>query len=140
MANSIDQVLDLIGNMISFSNRFVNALVTAIVFAVIFGTLSFMAAKEGMIAIMTAGAYGAVQASSYNTRPLIAEVLVNLGDLFARKGCHRRALQVDLRLAQLRPRNATVFYNLACSHTLLSHMTEALAALDDRDELRRFEQ
>jgi diaminopimelate decarboxylase len=32
-----------------------------------------------LIATMTAGAYGAVQASSYNTRPLIAEVLVKDG-------------------------------------------------------------
>ncbi len=32
-------VVDLIGNMLTFSNRFVNALVTAIVFAVIFGAL-----------------------------------------------------------------------------------------------------
>jgi len=32
-----------------------------------------------LIATMTAGAYGAVQASSYNTRPLIAEVLVKGG-------------------------------------------------------------
>jgi hypothetical protein len=30
-------IVDLIGNMLSFSNRFLNALVTAIVFAVIFG-------------------------------------------------------------------------------------------------------
>jgi tetratricopeptide (TPR) repeat protein len=62
--------------------------------------------------------------------PNYAEVLANLGDLFARKGCHRRALQVDLRLAQLRPRNSTVHYNLACSHAVLNHMTEAVAALD----------
>ena len=32
-------VLDLIGNMLSFSNRFVNALVTALLFTVIFGGL-----------------------------------------------------------------------------------------------------
>lgn len=32
-------VLDLIGNMLSFSNRFVNALVTALIFAVLFGAL-----------------------------------------------------------------------------------------------------
>lgn len=62
--------------------------------------------------------------------PSYAEVLINLGDLFARKGCHRRALQVDLRLAQLCPRSATVFYNLACSHALLTHMSEALSALE----------
>ena len=32
-------ILDLIGNMISFSNRFLNALTTAVVFAVVFGGL-----------------------------------------------------------------------------------------------------
>lgn len=31
--------LDLIGNMLSFSNRFVNALTTALIFAVLFGSL-----------------------------------------------------------------------------------------------------
>lgn len=35
-----------------------------------------------MIAIMSAGAYGAVQASTYNTRPLVPEILVK-GDEFA---------------------------------------------------------
>jgi hypothetical protein len=34
-------ILDLIGNMISFSNRFMNALATAIVFAVVFGGLLY---------------------------------------------------------------------------------------------------
>ncbi|MDR3498043.1 MAG: diaminopimelate decarboxylase [Parvibaculum sp.] len=39
--------------------------------------------KSGdLIAIMSAGAYGAVQASTYNTRPLVPEVLVN-GATFA---------------------------------------------------------
>jgi diaminopimelate decarboxylase len=33
-----------------------------------------------LLAIMTAGAYGAVQASTYNTRPLVPEVLVKGGD------------------------------------------------------------
>lgn len=34
--------------------------------------------KDGdLLAIMTAGAYGAVQAGTYNTRPLVPEVLVN---------------------------------------------------------------
>jgi diaminopimelate decarboxylase len=32
-----------------------------------------------LLAVMTAGAYGAVQAGTYNTRPLIAEVLVKKG-------------------------------------------------------------
>lgn len=41
-------VVDLIGNVLSFSNRFVNALVTAIVFAAIFGGLTFVAKREGV--------------------------------------------------------------------------------------------
>ena len=36
-------------------------------------------AEGDLLATMTAGAYGAVQASTYNTRPLIAEVLVRGG-------------------------------------------------------------
>lgn len=39
IAAAVVFVLDLIGNMISFSNRVVNALTTALVFAVLFGTL-----------------------------------------------------------------------------------------------------
>jgi diaminopimelate decarboxylase len=35
-----------------------------------------------LLAIMTAGAYGAVQAGTYNTRPLVPEVLVK-GDQYA---------------------------------------------------------
>ncbi len=35
------------------------------------------AKADDLVAIMSAGAYGAVQASEYNTRPLIPEVLVN---------------------------------------------------------------
>ena len=33
--------------------------------------------SDDLVAIMTAGAYGAVQASNYNTRPLLPEILVN---------------------------------------------------------------
>jgi tetratricopeptide (TPR) repeat protein len=61
--------------------------------------------------------------------PNYVEVLTNLGDLFARKGCHRRALLVDLRLVQLQPKNAMAMYNLACSHALLRQKTQALEAL-----------
>jgi diaminopimelate decarboxylase len=38
--------------------------------------------SSDLVALMTAGAYGAVQAGTYNTRPLIPEVLVN-GDQWA---------------------------------------------------------
>lgn len=39
-------------------------------------------AAGDLLAVFSAGAYGAVQASTYNTRRLIPEVLVN-GDRFA---------------------------------------------------------
>ncbi|MGE5388514.1 MAG: diaminopimelate decarboxylase, partial [Hyphomicrobiales bacterium] len=35
-----------------------------------------------LLAVLTSGAYGAVQAGTYNTRPLIPELLVD-GDRFA---------------------------------------------------------
>ncbi len=61
--------------------------------------------------------------------PNYVEVLVNLGGLFTQKGCHRRALQVDLRLARLRPKDPEVFYNLACSYAVLEQKAEAIEAL-----------
>ncbi len=39
IAAAVVFVLDLIGNMLSFSSRFMNALVTALVFAILFGAL-----------------------------------------------------------------------------------------------------
>ena len=47
IAAAVVFVVDLIGNMLSFSNRLVNALVTALVFAVIFGTLFGLAFRDG---------------------------------------------------------------------------------------------
>jgi diaminopimelate decarboxylase len=52
-----------------------------------------------LLAIMTAGAYGAVQSSSYNTRALVPEVLVN-DDQFA---VVRPRLEVDALIALDRP-------------------------------------
>lgn len=40
IASIVVFVVDLVGNILSFSNRIVNALVTAIIFGVIFGLLS----------------------------------------------------------------------------------------------------
>jgi tetratricopeptide (TPR) repeat protein len=61
--------------------------------------------------------------------PGYVEVLCNLGELFSIKGWSRRALQVDKRLAQLRPRDPLVLYNLACSYALLQRADEAVATL-----------
>ena len=45
--------------------------------------------KEGdLVALMTAGAYGATLSSQYNSRPLVAEALVR-GDAWARRCADR---------------------------------------------------
>lgn len=64
-----------------------------------------------------------------NRDPNYVEVLVNLGELFSKKKCHKRALQVDLRLADLKPNDSTVQYNLCCSYAVLNQPVDALAAL-----------
>jgi len=50
---------------------------------------------DDLLAIMTAGAYGAVQSSTYNTRPLVPEVLVK-GDQYA---IVRARIDVDALIA-----------------------------------------
>ena len=52
-----------------------------------------------LLAIMTAGAYGAVQSGSYNTRALVPEVLVK-GDQYA---VVRPRVDVDELIAMDRP-------------------------------------
>ena len=47
IASGVVFVVDLIGNVLSFSSRVVNALVTAVVFALIFGSLTYLAYKDG---------------------------------------------------------------------------------------------
>lgn len=61
--------------------------------------------------------------------PNYVEVLIQLSELFSRKGCHRRALLVDQRLARLRPDDPMIAYNLACSYAVLKCANEALEAL-----------
>ena len=61
--------------------------------------------------------------------PNYTDVLLQLGELFSRKRWHRRALQVDQRLAQLHPRDPFVLYNLGCSYAVLNRSSEAIAAL-----------
>jgi diaminopimelate decarboxylase len=52
-----------------------------------------------LLAIMTAGAYGAVQSGTYNTRPLVPEILVK-DDQFA---VVRPRLDVDALIAMDKP-------------------------------------
>lgn len=61
--------------------------------------------------------------------PNYVDVLRCQGELLTRKGEHDRALEVDRRLAQLRPDDALVHYNLACSLTLVGRRADAVDAL-----------
>lgn len=62
--------------------------------------------------------------------PDFIEALQILGDAYTKTGQWDKGLQVDERLARLCPDNALVFYNLACSYSLLKQLDAAFAALD----------
>jgi tetratricopeptide (TPR) repeat protein len=61
--------------------------------------------------------------------PAYIEALQVLGDAYTKTGQWEKGLHVDKRLARLCPDNPLVFYNLACSYSLLSQVDEAFAAL-----------
>lgn len=61
--------------------------------------------------------------------PDFVEALMCLGDLYTKEGLFEKGLKIDQRLSRLRPEDATVFYNLACSYSLLEHIASADAAL-----------
>ena len=62
--------------------------------------------------------------------PEYVDALQLLGDDYTRRGKFQAGLDVDTRLAQLRPDDPLVYYNLACSYSLTSQIDAAVAALD----------
>ena len=58
-----------------------------------------------------------------------------LGQALTRGGRHQEALQADLRLTSLCPRDPVSFYNLACSYSSLSNLDAAFEALSRAFEL-----
>lgn len=61
--------------------------------------------------------------------PNFVEALVALGDLYTKAGMYQEGLAVDERLAQLRPDDPVVLYNLACSYSLLNDIDKAFRAV-----------
>lgn len=61
--------------------------------------------------------------------PSYVDVLRCQGELLSHKGQHERALEIDRRLAELRPDDCIVRYNLACSLANCQHKREAIAEL-----------
>ncbi len=61
--------------------------------------------------------------------PDFIEALQILGDAYTKTGQWEKGLNIDKRLARLCPDNPLVFYNLACSYSMLGKLDEAFAAL-----------
>jgi len=61
--------------------------------------------------------------------PDFVQALVLLGELYTHQGLYEKGLAIDRQLARLRPDDPVVFYNLACSHSLLRQMDEAFDAI-----------
>jgi tetratricopeptide (TPR) repeat protein len=61
--------------------------------------------------------------------PAFIEALQVLGDDYTRRGRFVAGLRVDEQLAQLRPDDPMVQYNLACSYSLTGNFNRAAAAL-----------
>ncbi len=61
--------------------------------------------------------------------PDFIEALIAIGDLYTHKGMIAQGLEVDLRLSRLRPDDAMILYNLACSYSLLREIDKAFGAM-----------
>lgn len=61
--------------------------------------------------------------------PDFVEALVLLGELYTHQGLYEKGLTIDQQLVRLRPEDPVVFYNLACSYSLLKRMDEAFDAM-----------
>ncbi len=62
--------------------------------------------------------------------PKYVEAWQVLGDDYTRRGRVVEGLQVDERLAQLRPEDPLVHYNLACSYSMTGQFEQAVDSLE----------
>lgn len=62
-------------------------------------------------------------------RPNFFQALATLGDAYTNKGFYDEGLDVDRKLAVLRPSDEIVRYNLACSLSLTGKLDEALSEI-----------
>ncbi len=62
--------------------------------------------------------------------PDYVDALQLLGDHYTQRGRYAEGLKVDERLARLEPRSPLVFYNLACSCSLMGQFDRAALALE----------
>jgi Flp pilus assembly protein TadD len=67
--------------------------------------------------------------------PRNVRALQMLGQALTRRGRHQEALDADLRLTRLCPKDPVAFYNLACSYSNLANVDAAFDALSRAFEL-----
>jgi len=61
--------------------------------------------------------------------PNFFEGLSCLASCYTKRGFYREGLEIDKRLSLLKPADPIVFYNLACSYSLVGEIEESLNAL-----------
>ena len=62
--------------------------------------------------------------------PAYIDALQILADNYTRRGRYNEGLKMDERLSRLRPTDAVVHYNLACSYSLTNEIELALESLN----------
>ena len=62
-------------------------------------------------------------------RPEFIPALVALGDAYTKQGELKKGLSIDLRLSELRQNDPIVYYNLACSYSLLGMIDDAFRVI-----------
>jgi len=62
--------------------------------------------------------------------PEYIEALQLLGDHYTQRGRYEQGLKVDEQLSRLEPHNPLVFYNLACSYSLVGEVDRAAKSLE----------
>ena len=61
--------------------------------------------------------------------PGFVNALIALGDAYTKAGRYKDGLRIDQRLVKLRPNYSMVYYNLACSYSLLKMADPCLKAI-----------
>ena len=78
---------------------------------------------------LLAGLQAGLSRAVLESNPRDARALEMLGQALTQSGRHDEALEGDLRLAGLRPKDPIAYYNLACSYSNLENLDAAFDAL-----------
>ena len=63
-------------------------------------------------------------------KPDFIDTLIALADAYTKRGLYQKGLQLDLRLSKLKKNDPIVYYNLACSYSLLEEIENSLKSLE----------